>query len=334
MPSQRTAAESATLAFEELVIGADTGPEVLILGGVHGDEYEPILAIRRLAHQLAQLELAGRVRLIPQANPPAFALGQRTGPDDLDMARTFPGNPQGTITEQLAARITPRIQQADYLIDLHTGGRAFTIYPLTGYMLCSDVTVLESQRRMARAFGLPLVWGTSPALEGRSLSVAREAGVPAIYAEWGGGGGCQPGGVAAYVQGCLNVLCELGLLTQAPRNMSGVESTGVDTSFFAVGSVDSANSIVVEDAREASGHLQVNYPAPRAGFYEPAFPVGTFVEQGTCLGRLWETLEDPGLEILARQTGLLILNRACPAVNQGDCLATIIDHPIPHRNDQ
>lgn len=326
MQSPQQAAASETLAIDELVLGTDSGPEVLILGGVHGDEYEPILAIRQLAQRLTPLELTGRVRMIPLANPPAFALGQRTGPDGLDLARTFPGNLQGTLTERLAAHITPRIQQADYLIDLHTGGRAFTIFPLTGYMLCADEKVLETQRRMARAFGLPVIWGTSPSLEGRSLSVAREAGRPAIYAEWGGGGGCQPRGVAAYVQGCLNVLCELGLLTESQRDSQETNSTGVDSE---AKGVDPASLIVVEDAREASGHLQVNYPAPRAGFYEPAFPVGTFVEQGACLGHLWETLQDPGEKILARQTGLLILNRACPAVHQGDCLATIIDHPMP-----
>lgn len=46
---------------------------------------------------------------------------------------------------------------------------------------------------MARAFGLPLIWGTDPTLPGRSLSVARDANVPAIYAEYLGGGRLNSG---------------------------------------------------------------------------------------------------------------------------------------------
>ena len=45
---------------------------------------------------------------------------------------------------------------------------------------------------MARAFNLPLIWGTDASLEGRSLSVARDAAVPAIYAEYLGGGVFSP----------------------------------------------------------------------------------------------------------------------------------------------
>ncbi len=55
------------------------------------------------------------------------------------------------------------------------------------------------QREAARAFGLPLVWGTAPN-EGRSLSAALELGVPAIYCETTGAGGCRLEDVSAYVK--------------------------------------------------------------------------------------------------------------------------------------
>ena len=111
-----------------------------------------------------------------------------------------------------AGRRTPSpgwIRSANYYIDLHSGGTRFRVLPLAGYTLHPDPKVLEAQRRMARAFGLPFIWGTDPKLDGRSLSVARDALVPAIYAEYHGGGGCDPAGVDAYVQGCLNVLADL-----------------------------------------------------------------------------------------------------------------------------
>ena len=88
--------------------------------------------------------------------------------------------------------------------------------PLAGYTLHADEGVRERQRSMARAFNLPVVWGTSARLNGRSLSVARDVRVPAIYVENGGGGGCDPHRVEQNVQGCLNVARVLGML-DGPR---------------------------------------------------------------------------------------------------------------------
>ena len=47
----------------------------------------------------------------------------------------------------------------------------------TQAVLAADATY--GQRLMARAFNLPVVWGTDGRFKGTSLSVAREAGVPA-----------------------------------------------------------------------------------------------------------------------------------------------------------
>src|SRR3954452_23007149 len=78
------------------------GPHVLITGGVHGDEFEPMAAVRRLADALRGRELRGRVTLGPVVNEPAFRLGLRSGDDGLDLARVCPGRPDGSITEQVA----------------------------------------------------------------------------------------------------------------------------------------------------------------------------------------------------------------------------------------
>ncbi len=136
-----------------------------------------------------------------------------------------------------------------------------TVYPMAGYMLHPDPAVLDRQRHMARPFGLPVIWGTDPTLEGRSLSVARDARVPAIYAEFLGGGGCDPGGVAAYVSGCRNILIDLGMID------GEVVFPDVEP-------------IVVEDARPGSGILQVQHPAPIGGVFEPAVALGDAIEEG------------------------------------------------------
>src|SRR5690242_18612501 len=50
--------------------GRRDGPHVLITGGVHGDEFEPMAALRRLAVELSRHEgaMRGRVTLVPVVN--------------------------------------------------------------------------------------------------------------------------------------------------------------------------------------------------------------------------------------------------------------------------
>ncbi|MFO1022559.1 MAG: M14 family metallopeptidase [Planctomycetales bacterium] len=295
--------------MEEIVFaGSPSGPHLLITGGVHGDEFEPMQAIRSLAAFLDSTKLCGRVTLIPMVNEPAFARGQRTGEDGLDLARTCPGNPQGSVTEQIAAELSARIRQTDFYIDLHTGGTRFTISPLAGYMLHSDPAVLGAQRRMAHAFNLPIIWGTSAELNGRSLSVARDAGVPAIYCEHGGGGGCRPEGVQDYVDGCLNVMGSLGMISR-DLPISRVKH-------------------VVEDSRPQSGHLQINYNASCAGYFQPAVRLDQTVQSGDLLGQILTACGDVAEEIRAKQSGLILLLATFPSVQAGDCTCVILETSV------
>ena len=288
--------------------GTKGGPHLLVSGGVHGDEYEPMAAIRRLISKITSETLVGSVTLAPVMNESAFENSSRTGPDGLDLARIFPGNPEGSVSECVGDAGAKLIESADYYIDLHTGGLAMRILPMSGYTLHRDPAILETQRRMARAFNLPIIWGTNPNLEGRSLSIARDAGTPAIYAEWGGGGGCHPKGVEEYVMGCLNVMAELGMVEKSPPP-SRVEH-------------------VVEDDRPNAGYMQINYNAQIAGYYEPEREIGDMLRPGDILGRIVMPLGQVSEMVRSTQTGLLLAVRALPRVEEGDCLAVIIEMDI------
>ena len=287
------------------ISGSRPGPRVLITGGIHGDEFEPMAAIRRLAREIPAEKLRGSVTLIPVVNEPAFRLGQRTAEDGRDLARTCPGRPDGSVTERIAAALSELIREADYYIDLHTGGTRLVVQPLVGYMLHRDPPVLAAQRRMARAFGLPIIWGTDPNLDGRSLSVARDAGVPAIYAEYLGGGACTPEGVAAYVRGCQNVLLELNML----------EGAAV---------VGPQSAICVEDDRAGAGHMQVNHQTPGEGFFEPAVKLGQQVNAGDLLGTVCDVWGESICEIRAKYSGLVVVLHTFAHVNAGDGVAVLL----------
>lgn len=292
--------------LQKIVIrGREAGPRLLISAGVHGDEYEGIEAIWELAKAISSEELKGELTLIPIVNEAAFRLRSRTAEDGKDLARTCPGSETGTITERIAARLAAEIRAAEYYIDLHTGGFKFKLVPLVGYMLHPDQRILEKQRRMAKAFGLPLIWGTTSELDGRSLSVARDAGVPSLYAEHGGGGGCDPAGIKDYVAGCLGVMVELGMLSRPL--------------------CDKPTPMIVEDPRKDSGHLQIHHPAPCAGYFRPVKRLGETIQAGATLGRIVDAVGKELAVIPAAQSGTVLLLSWCPVVEAGDTLGVILE---------
>ncbi|WP_417392800.1 succinylglutamate desuccinylase/aspartoacylase family protein [Gimesia sp.] len=292
--------------FQSVIIeGKQPGPHLLILGGIHGDEYEPMAAVRKLISSIDKSKLTGKVTLVPVVNEPAYESISRTGPDNLDLARTFPGSTDGTITEQIASQATQLIQSADYLIDLHTGGVISNLAPFSGYTLHADPEILDMQRRMALALNLPVVWGTSAHLNGRSLSAARDLGVPAIYAEWGGGSGCNPEAVSGYTTGCLSVLEELQMLESSIERKSPLYH--------------------IEDERNQSGHLQLHNNALVAGFFEPAVKLMDRVQAGDALGTISSVLGEQSTTVSANQTGLILGLRTLPYVEQNEWLAVILE---------
>lgn len=302
--------EAMEIARRQLIGLAGKGPRLLVTAGVHGDEFEPMAAVRQLMRTLEPRDLQGELVLAPVVNEPAFARGRRTAEDGLDLARSCPGRAEGSITERIAEALSRLIRTADFYIDLHTGGTALVIVPLAGYMLHADARVLEAQRRMARAFDFPLVWGTSARLEGRSLSVARDANVPAIYVEHGGGGTCDPAKVKHLVDGCLNVMAELGM---------------IDARVLALEAPESRVRHVVEDDRADSGHLQINHPAPADGFFEPAVELGQKVSGGQLLGQVVDVLGDAAVPVQATHSGIVAVLRSLRSVRRGDALATIVE---------
>lgn len=291
--------------------GNAPGPHLLITGGVHGDEFEPMVAIRQLMTEIRPAELRGRVTLVPVVNEPAFALGQRTADDGLDLARTCPGRADGSVTERIAFALSTLIRTADLYIDLHTGGTRLMVLPLSGYVLHRDEQILNRQRRMARAFGLPLIWGTDPTLPGRSLSVARDANIPAIYAEYLGGGRLDPDGIQAYVMGCLNVMREFNMLPKIAGAIPGPEPW------------------IVEDDRPGSGHMQVNHPSPCDGFFQPLVELGQPVKQGDVIGTVSDPLGQHVATIRARYTGTVIALHTFPRVAAETSVAVILDSVSP-----
>lgn len=284
--------------------GEREGPHVLLLAGVHGDEYEPIAAATQLIGKVPDILGRGKITIVPIVNFPAFKKASRCGEDGLDLARICPGNKQGTPSEVIAAEVSELISESDYLIDLHTGGNNYEIAPFCGYVLHPSDEVSDKQHQMAHAFNLKSIWGTSSNLDGRTLSIARDYNIPAVYAEFGGGGGSKDEVVKEYVQGCLNVLISLGM---AEGELA-----------------DGRCEYVVKDYRDESGHLQRMLPASSDGFFKAEVSLGDFVKKGQLFGTITDPNDLSVSTVFTDQDGMVFLLRAVPSVREEDSLGGIL----------
>jgi hypothetical protein len=102
-----------------VIRGAEPGPTVLLVGGIHGDEPATAMAADRYAHVLAT---RGSLIVVPRLNRPAVVAGTRPGRTG-DMNRLFDlpetglaANDRGVVT--LAKLL---ISQSDYVLNLHQG---------------------------------------------------------------------------------------------------------------------------------------------------------------------------------------------------------------------
>jgi predicted deacylase len=191
---------------------ARPGPRVVILGGVHGDETQGVLAAGRLAADETRLT-RGSVDIVPVCHEAAFRADSRTSTiDGGNLARVFPGDSNGGPTEQLAHHIfTEVLSGADLLIDLHTSGQGYDMPFLAGYQ--SDVAAADSlAKQAASAFGADFLWRHPGRSEGRSISVVDQA----MYVECPGGGSMSPASVDAYVAGVQRVLAMMDMISVAP----------------------------------------------------------------------------------------------------------------------
>ena len=194
--------------------GDGGGPTVSVVGGIHGDEFEGVVACLRLADTLARLSLRGRVRLVPVAHEVAHQASTRSSPrDGLNLARTFPGDPAGQPTQRLADALRRQvIEGSDLFVDLHSAGTAYAMPLLVGWT-DDGCPACIGGARAAEAFAMPVLWRSPGAVPpGRTLSAAHDAGIPSIYAEAAGGGTVTAAHVEAYVAGMLRVLASLDVI--------------------------------------------------------------------------------------------------------------------------
>lgn len=283
------------------VTGSAPGPTLVVTAAVHGDEYEGVETIARLFRQVQPAEIMGTLAMLPVCNLPAYESAQRSSPiDGLNLARVFPGDPKGTITQRIAYWMTEKLlKHADFYIDLHSGGIAYQIPTLIGYIR-DDGPLGQASLAGALAFGAPVLWGHPlPIAPGRTVSAATDLGVPSLYTEAPGGGYARPADVAAFTQGVINVMRHLGMLAGTPQPQPMTHHLVGD------------------------GDLDSVIDAEAAGYFRAEVGLLAEVDVGQRLGIVQDFAGEMVQEVCADRAGVVVMLRRLHRVHVGEGLAHI-----------
>ena len=191
------------------------GPTALLTGGNHGDEYEGPIALFNLAAAAADMDLSGRVIIVPGMNYPAFAAGRRNSPiDGLNMNRVFPGRPDGSPTEKIADYFQRTLlPMADYVLDYHSGGSTLYCVPFSAAHILDDKEQEGRCIAAMNAFGAPytvMLLEIDP--DGLYDTAAERQGKVFVTTELGGGGTSTSATAAIAQRGLSNFLKHAGLI--------------------------------------------------------------------------------------------------------------------------
>lgn len=288
------------------VVANGTGPTALLTGGNHGDEYEGITALMKLANTLDAKDVHGRVIIVPMMNAPAAMAGRRTSPmDGGNLNRSFPGDPDGTVTEQIADYFTRYlVPKCDVVLDLHSGGRTLDIVPFAA----SHVLDNKDQQRQALdgaiAFGAPTAMMMFELDAAKLFDTAVESqGKIFVATELGGGGTTTPERLAIAERGVKNFLIHYGLIDGKLELPSEPQ--------------------VYVDMPDASCYVQSEH----TGLLELTLALGESVEKGQVIARVYDMTRTGSapVEYRANRSGLLVARRFPAQVNMGDTIAVIAE---------
>ena len=280
------------------------GPTALFISGNHGDEYEGQVALCNLARELDPEMIRGRVILLPMANFHACAAGRRTSPvDDGNLNRSFPGDPEGTVTQQIAFFIEHvLLPKADIVCDLHSGGSSLMYVPTVLMKRPDDPKRFEAQLAALKAFGAPLAYitggGHGTGAANTLSSAAIRQGPLALGTELGGSGTLTPEALHIAQRGLRNILVYLGILP-ASMKVKSEETRILDV-----------------------GGSEYFVYAPESGIFEPVVELGETVQAGQLAGRIHfpETPWAPAAEARFARDGYLLCKRMPGRTLRGDCL--------------
>ncbi|EOZ93590.1 putative deacylase [Indibacter alkaliphilus LW1] len=270
----------------------DEGPVVLISGGVHGDEINGIVAVRKMMDEEEITPIKGTVIFMPLVNVYGFLSSSRTFPDGRDLNRSFPGSRKGSLASQIAFILSNEIiPLIDYGVDFHTGGRMLSNYP--------QIRVDYKDKKgveLAKAFGTHFLLN-SPHIDKSFRKEAYKRKKHIMVYEGGESMRLDDYAVEEAIAGTKRMLIHLGMLE---------------------GEVAPKDTIMLTDSSWARAKV--------SGIFTSSVKLGDEIKKGQMLAKISDPYGQVKVPVKATYNGHVVGLNNNPVVNAGDALVHIGRH--------
>jgi uncharacterized protein len=296
-----------------LINGENDGPVMNLHAGIHGDEYEGIRAIWKLSEEIRPKDLSGAIIATPIVHVAAYNAGFRESPvDGKNLARVFPGDPQGTTTDRLAYYFFDEvILKSEYTLGLHSGGFRYKFHPLVEYYHGGKSEVEEKARGVSQAFAvgpfdiiqrLPV-----PPHNVTATYTASMNGVAGVEPEMWGEGRCLPEHVEQYTDSVANSLHHIGMINENNERVKRIANAKEETK---------------------PDHVEGNWVlAKSGGLFVSDVKIREAVERDQLVGRILDDFGKLREEVRAPKTGFVGAMRTFSMIRPGDW-AVLVEKPI------
>ena len=293
---------------EELPIsifkGRGTGPVFTIVAGVHGFEYPPIIAVQELMDEIELNKLAGTIIFIPIANSGSFyGRSPFVNPkDNINLNNAFPGDTNGTVSQQIAFKISNEvIPLTDVFLDIHGGDAPEDLIPFTCYYENKGKSAQTGlAQRLSRAAGFPYVVSYPYTISDDepakyAFKQAVQAGKIGLSIECGKLGNVHGEAVALIKTGVYNMLYEMKMYGKPGSNKR---------KFIEL-------------------NRQTYVRSKEKGIFYSSFQAGDTVEEGELLGYTTDVFGTVLTEYVATATGIILYKIGTPPINKGETVMCI-----------
>lgn len=283
----------------------DDMKRISIVTGIHGDELEGQYVCFELQRRIEQSRecLAGLVDIYPAMNPLGIDSITRGIPAfDLDMNRLFPGDADGSMMEQVVARIMEDVAGSDCVLDIHASNIYLTEIPqIRINELHQDVLV-----PMAKESNVDFIWvhGASTVLESTFAYSLNHIGTPVLVVEMGVGMRITQEYGNQMVDGIFHLMNKMGIW---------------------LGEVKPVREPMISSDPEDVCYLNASV----GGVFIPAVQHGAKLKKGEIIGRIVDPLVGKVLdEVRAPEEGMLFTIRDYPIVVEGSLMGRLLKKEV------
>ena len=278
------------------------GPRVAVVTGMYGDELEGQFVAFELARRLNESRgnLKGVVDIYPALNPLGLSAYEHGVPQfDIDLERTFPGNPDGNLTEVLADVVFRDILGARVCVVIHSSDahvREVTQVRIDEGDAAADLV------RMASLLNPQIIWARAahPVARPSLASALNAQGCPTVVVEMGAGASVSKDSGVWLVEGILRLL----------ENLHAWKGS----------------TIALPYPRVVRGGNVAVLAASDPGLFLPGVEHGRRVRCGDVIGTIVDPLEGVvRCEVRAPCNGLVFSLRDYPVAQPGSLLARILE---------